>query len=317
MSNDYYVGSGGAQPTPEERQLLATSAATSWQNMTGPPSPYSPQARLGFFGSMRAGFQLLPVCWRVLTQQASMLLVPFIVMIIGGFAVYGYVVAFGGVDNLVGSNKYATAIKIFPLAAITMAVSVVGQAVIVAAATDDLNGHRRRLGAAWATACSQLPRLLFFGIVYAGERTVTSMLRGKRAWSPGTIAANLIDRAWDFATFLAIPVLLYEDLPVFKAVKRSGQLVAKRWGVQLTANAVMSAALFVIMLPVIVVGVFVATISVILGIIVIALSVLGLAVIGSTLNGVLSAALYRFATTGLIAPGFHESDMWAPFSQRR
>jgi hypothetical protein len=47
-----------------------------------------------------------------------------------------------------------------------------------------------------------------------------------------------------------------------------------------------------------------------------ALTLLGQTVIGAALTGVLSAALYRFATTGLVAPGFNEAEMWAVFSRR-
>jgi hypothetical protein len=307
---DYY-----AVADPEGRRLMAAGAAAAYTNMTAAPSSYHPTARLGFLGSMRAGFQLLPVCWRVLSMQPSLLLVPLVVLILGALTVLGYVDAFGSVDALVGPNKYAAALKCFPLLAVIMAMNVVGQAVVVAAATDDHNGPRRTVGAAWATASSQLPRLLFFGVVYAGERTVTSMLRGKR-WSVGTMAANVIDRSWDFATFLTIPVLLYEDLPVFQAVAQSGRLVAKRWGVQLTANAVLNIALFVITLPLIVVGLFLASYSTVLGMIVLGLSLLGTVVAAAAMTGVLSAALYRFATTGLVAPGFSESDMWAVFSRR-
>jgi Family of unknown function (DUF6159) len=295
--------------------MLASSTATSWANMTAKPSSYSPSARLGFMNSIRVGFQLLPVCWRVLVQQPSLLVVPVIVLIAGVVAVLGYADVFGGLTNLLGPNKYEAAVKVFPLVAFVSAMSVVGQAVIVAAATDELDGRRTSLGAAWLTAGAQLPRLVLFGIVYAGERTITSMLRGRR-WSIGTIAANTIDRAWDFATFLTIPVLLYEDLPVFRAVARSGKLVAKRWGVQLTARAVLNLAVFVVALPLFVLAIVVASESVVLGTVLLVVVLLGMVAVSGALTGVLSAALYRFGTTGQVAPGFREADMWAVFSRR-
>jgi uncharacterized protein DUF6159 len=301
--------------SPEEQQMLSASTATSWSNMTGTPSSYSPSGRLGFMNSIRVGFQLLPVCWSVLAQQPSLLFVPLIVLVAGALAVFGYADAFGGAANLLGPNKYAAAIKVFPLLAVVMSMSVVGQAVIVAAATDSLQGHRTTLSGAWVTAGSQLPRLVLFGVVYAAERTITSLLRGRR-WSLGSIAASTIDRAWDFATFLAIPVLLYENLPVFRAVARSGKLVASRWGVQLTARAVLNVALFIVVLPLIVVGVVLSSVSAVLGAVVLVAAVLGMFAASGALTGVLSAALYRFGTTGQVAPGFSEADMWAVFSWR-
>ena len=156
---------------------------------------------------------------------------------------------------------------------------------------------------------------MLFGVVLAGERTLTSLLRGKR-WSPGTFAANAIDRVWDFATFLVIPVILYENVPVFAAVKRSGHLVAARWGTQLTARSVLSLALFVACLPLIAVGVVLCLVSVPLGIGVLVVVLVGDLVMAAALTGVLSAAMYRFATTGMVVPGFREADMWAMFGRR-
>jgi ABC-type thiamin/hydroxymethylpyrimidine transport system permease subunit len=87
--------------------------------------------------------------------------------------------------------------------------------------------------------------------------------------------------------------------------------------VQLTANAAIGIALFVYSLPFLAVGFLAVAVGwVIPGIAIMALTLLGQTVIGAALTGVLSAALYRFATTGLVAPGFNEAEMWAVFSRR-
>jgi hypothetical protein len=316
--SDYFTSARPATTvTPEERGMLAQAQATSWQNMTGSPSAYSPSGRLGFFGSLRVGRQLAGVCGRVLNSERSLLWVPIIAGVASATAFAGYLALLGGVDNLVTGNRYATAIRTFPLLALLISIHVVGQAVIIEAASERLSGGYLSLAAAWTRAGLQLPRLVFFGVMYAGERTLTSLLRSRQRWSPGTLAADVVDRAWDFATYLAIPVILFEDLPAFKAVARSGRLVAKRWGVQLTANAAIGVALFVYSLPFLAVGFLAVAVGwVIPGIAIMALTLLGQTVIGAALTGVLSAALYRFATTGLVAPGFNEAEMWAVFSRR-
>jgi hypothetical protein len=38
--------------------------------------------------------------------------------------------------------------------------------------------------------------------------------------------------------------------------------------------------------------------------------------VSSALNGILSAAMYRFATTGMLCAGFNEADMWSVFAGR-
>jgi hypothetical protein len=279
------------------------------------PVAHAPIGRMGFLDSIRAGFQLLPTCWSVLAGEPALLLVPLVVMVVSVAMLLGYAEILGGLGHVVTNNKYSTGARLFPIVALCSAVASIGQAVIVSAATDRLQGKPSSLSSAWVTTLGQLPRLVWFGIVLAGERTLTSMLRGKR-WSPTTIAANLIDRAWDFATFLVIPVILFEDVPVFAAVKRSGKLVASRWGTQLTARSVLSVALFVASLPLILIALLLFTVSPLLGIGVLVLALLGIMIVSAALTGVLSAAMYRFAVTGLVVPGFREDDMWAAFSRR-
>jgi hypothetical protein len=308
----------GGQPrttlTAAEQQLLAGSTTTSRLNMSGAAAGLV-GGRRGLFSSVRVGFDLLPVSWSVIAAQPSLLMVPLIVLLSSVIAVVGYVGAFGGVSGLVGPNDFVATLKVFPLVAFVCTASVVGQAVVTVAASDALDGRRDTLGAAWLTTAGQLPRLVAFGVVYAAERTVTSLLRN-RSRLLGRLAADLVDRAWDFAVFLAIPVLLYEDLPVFRAVQRSGKLVASRWGTQFTARSVLNLALFVLMLPLMIIGVLVTLRSELLGVTFLIAALMGVVALSGALTGVLSAALYRYATTGAVAPGFREDEMWSVFSRR-
>jgi hypothetical protein len=311
-ADDYFAGS----LPPEQPNLRAPAPGIPMSGAVATePFAHPPVGRMGFFDSIRAGFQLLPTCWSVLAGEPALLLVPLVVLIVSVAMLLGYAEILGGLGQLVTGNKYSTAVRIFPIAALCSAVASIGQAVIVSAATERLQGKPSSLSSAWVTTLGQLPRLVFFGIVLAGERTLTSLLRGKR-WNPMTVAANVIDRAWDFATFLVIPVILFEDVPVFAAVKRSGMLVASRWGTQLTARSVLSVALFIASLPLFLLALLLFTVSPALGIGVLVLSVLGIMIVSAALTGVLSAAMYRFAVTGLVVPGFREADMWAAFSRR-
>jgi hypothetical protein len=305
--SDYgYFAAGEPQPQPV---AVAESVAAPG------PAHYPTVGRLGFTASIRSGFQLLPTCWSVLADEPALLLVPLVVLVVTIAILLGYVDLIGGLGALVTTNKYSTAVRVFPVLALTSSVASIGQAVIVSAATDRLQGKPSSLSAAWTTTLGQLPRLVLFGIVLAGERTLTGLLRGKR-WSVGTLAANAIDRAWDFATFLVIPVILFENAPVFAAVKRSGALVASRWGTQLTARSVLGLALFVVCLPLLLLGIVLCTVSLPLGIGVLILVLVGDLVLAAALTGVLSAAMYRFAITGLVVPGFREADMWSMFGRR-
>ena len=49
----------------------------------------------------------------------------------------------------------------------------------------------------------------------------------------GKIVVGIIGMAWNVATFLAVPVLVAEDVSPVDAVKRSMSLLKKTWGEQL------------------------------------------------------------------------------------
>lgn len=296
---------------PQERLMLADAQRTAEQNMGVTPSFHPVSSRLGVFGSISAGFRLLPTCWTALMADPAMLLVPLAVLFVGLAAAGGYIVAFGGFAHLFAGGRGGVTVKTFPLAVVLCVVSVVGRAVVVADATQRLQGAKPRIDRAWALTLTRLPALIGFAIAQAVEGAVTNALRGSAG---GRLAANVADRAWDFATFLAVPAILFENVGPLASVRRSGKLVASRWGTQLTAQAVLSFAIAACTIPLVLLAVVVTAANAAAGIVLLVLVVLAAIAVSSALNGILSAAMYRFATTGLLAPGFAEADMWSVFS---
>jgi hypothetical protein len=176
-----------------------------------------------------------------------------------------------------------------------------------------LQGAKPRIDMAWRLTVTRLPALIGFGVAQAAESTMTAALRNSAA---GRIAANVTDKAWDFATFLAVPAILFEKVGPLDAVRRSGSLVASRWGTQLTAQAVLSFAIAVCTIPLAIVAIAIASANAAIGIALLVAILLASIAVSSALNGILSAAMYRFATTGTLAPGFDEADMWSVFAGR-
>lgn len=274
---------------------------------------YPVGSRIGVFGNISAGFRLLPTCLAALMADPTLLLVPLVVLFVGGAAAAGYVAAFGGLAHLLTGGGAVVALKTLPLTVVLAVISVVGRAVVVADATQRLQGAKPRIDMAWRLTVTRLPALIGFGVAQAVESTMTAALRNSAA---GRIAANVTDKAWDFATFLAVPAILFEKVGPLGAVRRSGALVASRWGTQLTAQAVLSFAIAVCTVPLVVVAIAVASANSALGIALLVGILLAAISVSSALNGILSAAMYRFATTGMLAPGFDEADMWSVFAGR-
>lgn len=138
--------------------------------------------------------------------------------------------------------------------------------------------------------------------------TVGMILRAvrERAGFLGKIVVSLIGVAWNLATFLVVPVLVTRDLGPIDALKESADLLKKTWGEQIAGNLGLGAVFGVAGvlytgLAVVVIGLAAATGTVWLVALAVFFVVLGyalLALLSVTLNGIYSAALYRFATTG-------------------
>jgi hypothetical protein len=143
--------------------------------------------------------------------------------------------------------------------------------------------------------------------------TVGLILRAieQRSGLIGKIIIGIVGIAWSIATYFVLPVLAFEKLTPFKAMKRSASVLKSSWGEALFSNlgiGVIFALLALVGVAVMFLGIYlmVAT-SIVAGIAVIVIAVLYwifLAILSSAVQAVLMTALYRFATTGKTSAEF-------------
>jgi hypothetical protein len=137
----------------------------------------------------------------------------------------------------------------------------------------------------------------------------------------GRLIMRLIGVAWALACYFVVPVLAFEDLSPFEAVKRSSKLFRDTWGEKVIGGFSLSLVSLVLMLP----GIglfFVALIlggikGLIIGFVFMVLYLLMLSVFMSAVGGVFNAALYRYACFKQVPPAFdHDliASAWAPKS---
>jgi hypothetical protein len=299
---------------PYEQSLMAQSAMTSYgqMGMSTRPGHYPVGARMGFFERLSAGFDLAKTCWAVLRREPMLLLVPVMTLLAGAVVLVPVFLLAGGLGDP-ANHRGTAAVAGFALLVVLTVIGNVGGAVVVSAATTRLEGLRPDLKKSWAQAVAKLPQLAALGVVMAAERTITNTLRDNAL---GKFFAGLIDRAFDFATFLAIPAILFENVGALRSIKRSGELVASRWGPQLVARGLLNLAVYVCSVPFLLALLFLGyLVSPIVGVVLFCVGLLVVVAVSTALSGILSAAMYRFAVTGLVVPGFREADMWRVFSR--
>jgi hypothetical protein len=134
----------------------------------------------------------------------------------------------------------------------------------------------------------------------------------------GRIVAGLIGVTWNIATYLVVPVLVVEDVGPVEAIKRSAALLRQSWGEQIVGQVGISVVFGFMTLGIILAAVpmlagVIALKSVVLivgAILALFVILMGMGLLSSALNGIYTAAVYRYATNG--DPGeFFDKDLVA------
>ncbi|MGD8282165.1 MAG: DUF6159 family protein [Gemmatimonadota bacterium] len=178
-------------------------------------------------------------------------------------------------------------------------------AALVGAALIRLDGGDPSVSDGLAIASKRMASILGYAAIAA---TVGMILRAiqERSGILGKIIAGFMGMAWTLTTYLTVPILVTKNVGPVDAIKESAQIFKRTWGEQVIGNFGMGWAVALIALAwtALSVGVIMAMASLGVGIgvlFVVGIMVAGyivLALFASALNGIYTAALYRFAMTG-------------------
>ncbi|HYM40341.1 MAG TPA: DUF6159 family protein, partial [Thermoplasmata archaeon] len=196
---------------------------------------------------------------------------------------------------------------------VTFFVGLFFNAAIIGAATIRLNGGSPTLADGLRIARENVKRIFLWAVFAA---TVAMILRAiqERLGFIGKFIIGLVGIAWSLATFFVVPVLIYEKLGPWAAVKRSAHIFKSTWGETLVGGFSMG-AIFVLLglagllAPLLgfVVG---GILGLVVGIVVLVVYWIILGLVASAANSILIAALYRYATTGKVAEDFQGLPMF-------
>ena len=275
-------------------------------------------------GRIGRGWQLTKTSLRVLRKDKELLVFPLLsglvlLLLLGGF-VGGMFVAFGFERLFGGSSTWVFAVVMVVYYILAFFVSFFFNAAVVGAATIRLNGGHPTLRDGLRIARENVRRI-FLWAVFAG--TVAMLLRAvqQRTGILGRIIFGLVGVAWSLATYFVVPVLIYERLGPWAAVKRSAQLFKSSWGETLVGGFSMG-AIFVLaglagLLPIILGAAFSGVAGLVVGLVVAVIYWIILGLIASASGSILVAALYRYATTGKVAEDFQGLPVFGPAPPRQ
>ena len=202
-------------------------------------------------------------------------------------------------------------------------VIIFANAALVGAAMIRLKGGDPTVGDGFRVAFQHIGAIAGYAAISATVGVALRLLT-ERAGGLGRIVISLVGLAWNIATFLVVPVLIVEGVGPIDGVKRSVSLLKRTWGEQIAGDVSISLIVGLLFLATVVVGaglVFLAVTTGVLALIVAvvvlwALALLVLALIGSAMNGIYTAAVYRYAVTGETG-GFFQQELVEEAFRRR
>ncbi len=262
-------------------------------------------------GRIGTGWALTKTSLRVLRKDKELVLFPLIsgLALIAILATFfgGMFLAFGFGAIFGGDLTWLFAVLMVVYYIVSFFIAFFFNAAIIGAATIRLNGGNPTLGDGLRIARENIGRIFLWAVFAA---TVAMVLRAiqQRLGFVGKIIIGLVGVAWSLATYFVVPVLVYEKLGPWAAVKRSAHLFKTTWGETLVGGFSMG-GIFVLLglagLLAPVLGFLLGGwVGLVVGIIVLVVYWIALGLVASAASSILIAALYRFATTGKVAEDF-------------
>ena len=175
--------------------------------------------------------------------------------------------------------------------------------------------NSRLMGGSWtfrdgiALAWARKGTILQWALVAATVGVILKTIE-ERLGLVGRLIMRLIGVAWALACYFVVPVLAFEDLTPFEAIKRSSRLFRDTWGEKVVGGFSLSLVFFVLALPGfalwIVSMVLFGAAGLLIGMVLMILYFLMLSVLSSAVQGIFNAALYRYACFKQVPPAFSQ-----------
>ena len=276
-------------------------------------------------GRFARSWELAKTSWAVLKKDRELMWLPvlsFLVSAAIALVVMG-IVFLAEYDSSTGWDEFELGTGSYILLIVAyFAVSIVAiffNAALVSGARERLHGGDPTVSSAVGHAMTRIHVIIPWAITTV---TVGLILRSIRenAGQLGRFLASIVDMAWNVVTFLAIPIVVVEQLGPFAAVKRSVELFKRTWGENLIARMGLGLLGFVAVLPGAIVGGLLAVTGVdalvVIGIVAAVVWIALVIVVMTSLTAVFQAALYEYAVTGAAPAEFAGSGLEGAFETR-
>jgi hypothetical protein len=261
---------------------------------------------------IKNSLRIAGLAWRALMADRELLALPLIsgvvAMVLAGSILVPVAVATGGAtDRMTWVHYVMLAVLYLALTFVTIFVN----ASLMLAAAERFDGGDPTVGSALRAAAARTGRILPWALLSATVSVLLSLVR-QRGGRGGQVAGAVAGAAWSVVTFLALPVLVFENVGVRDAIRRSTGLIRQAFGENVVARAGLGIVGLLASLPAVVlialglalgstVGLALAGVGVLI--------VVAVALVLAAMSGVFKAALYRYAVSGQVPGGYFDTEV--------
>lgn len=267
-------------------------------------------------GVVRHSWELLRASWQVLKLDKELLVFPLFsgiacLLVMASFAVPLFVVGEGSrFTGLISSNNTILQLSLVYLFYFSnyLVISFFNSAVVICA-TIRMNGGDPTVWDGLRLAWKRLPLIIRWAFFASGIGMLLRLLEARVGWI-GKIVVSLLGFAWTVTSFLVIPVMVVDKRSPWAAFQESARLLKRTWGQQLITNFSFGVIFFLLAIPVypLIILVLVSGSIVLMSFVIslVVVYIILLIIIQSALQGIVQAALFKYARSGQVAIGFEE-----------
>jgi len=280
------------------------------------------------FTRISRSWELIKASGAVLRQDKELLLFPFFsavaTLIVSASFIVPLILTGAFERSIAPGDETSYMVFLFVFYLIQYVIIFYFNSALVGAAMIRLDGGDPTVRDGLRIASSRVVQILGYAAIAATVGLILRIIE-ERAGFIGRWIAGLVGLAFTVATFLTVPILVTRDVGPIDAVKESAVLLKKTWGENIIGNAGMGFVFFLFYLGAIVVGgVLIVGVAqtanaalILLIVALVVLAVIGLALVQAALQGVYSAALYRYATEGNAGGAFSDALLGEAFRPKR
>ncbi|MBN2167725.1 MAG: hypothetical protein JW738_00655 [Actinobacteria bacterium] len=274
-------------------------------------------------GTWSNSIQLIKESFHVLREHGELIIFPVIsgilsILMMAIIFVPAYFIV--GSDGARAETNWVLYVFVFVFYLISSFIVIFFNTGLISCAQTALQGGDPDFRDGLRVAARNTGKIFFWALITATVGMFLRMLR-ERGGIIGSILAGIIDVAWNLITFFVIPVMIFQGETVIDSIKQSAGIFKRTWGENVVARFSIGLIFFLLALlggiPIALAAFTGSAVVIVPVATVVVIYWLALAVISTSLNGILSTAIYDYATTGQVPSVYSPQTMTNLFAPKK